>query len=130
MMGRTPSNNVEPTPNEAVLKYKCTGKDEDGPSVALFRADFSKRFPEKSTWNICLAEVFVVKYTRNSLPFDQLKDVFNYFMTYLRSLKATHRNMAANSMSGSGMVHEEKSRRDRIWKCKKTVRMLSTSLYN
>ena len=83
MMGRTHSDKVEPAPEETALKYKHTGKNEDGPSMDLFRADFSKRFPEKSPWNICLAEIFANDYVKSGLPFSQLKDVSHYFITYL-----------------------------------------------
>ena len=82
-MGRTPGNEVEPASEEAVLKYKSTGKDEDGPSMDLFRADFSEGPPEKSPWNIRLAQIFADDYTKKGLPFGQLKDVTNYFIRYL-----------------------------------------------
>jgi hypothetical protein len=36
MMGRTRSDKVEPALEETVLKYKHTGKNEDGPSIDLF----------------------------------------------------------------------------------------------
>jgi hypothetical protein len=55
LIGRTPGNEVEPAPEVAVLKYKSTGKNEDGPSMNLFQADFSEGPPEKSPWNIHLA---------------------------------------------------------------------------
>lgn len=129
-MGRTRGDNVESAPEEVVLKYKRTGKDEDGPSVNLFRADFFGGPPEKSPWNIRLAEVFTDDYSRSGLPFGQLKDVSNYFFTYLRSLKVTCRKMDTTPSSGKGTSHEHDSKRNRIRTRKKSVRLLSPLLYN
>jgi hypothetical protein len=83
MMGRTHSNKVDPALEETVLKYKSTRKNEDGPSKDLFQPDFSEKLSEKSPWNICLAEIFVTDYTKCGLPFGELKNVSNYFLTYL-----------------------------------------------
>ncbi len=132
MMGRSHRDEVESVPEEAVLKYKRTGNNEDGPSVDLFRADFSGGAPEKSPWNICLAEIFADDYTKRGLPFNQLKDVSNYFLTYLRSLQTARRMMAtpATSESGKPTAHEEDSRRNRIRKRKKTVSLLRPLLHN
>ena len=101
MMGRSHHDKVESAPEEAVLKYKHTGNNEDGPSVGLFQPDFSGGAPEKSPWNIRLAEVFADDYTKRGLPFSQLKDVSNYFLTYLRSLQTSRRRMATTSESGN-----------------------------
>jgi len=121
MMGRTRSDKVEPAPEEMVLKYKDTGKNEDGPSVDLFRSDFSERFPENSPWNIRLAEIFANDYAKNGLPFGQLNNVTNYFLTYLRTLQTTWRKTATTA-------HEEDAKRNRIRKRKKSVRLLSPLL--
>jgi hypothetical protein len=130
MMGRTRSDQVQPALEETVLKYKSTGKNEDGPSEDLFRPDFSEKLPEKSPWNIRLAEIFVTDYTKRGLPFGELKDVSNYFLTYLRSLQTACRKTATTATSGNGTVHEEDSRRSRIRKRKKTVRLLRPLPYN
>jgi hypothetical protein len=67
-IGRTCSDKVEPALEKTVLKYKHTGKNEVGPSIDLFQPDFSERFPEKSPWNIHLAEIFANDYAKSSLP--------------------------------------------------------------
>jgi hypothetical protein len=130
MMGRTRNDKIEPAPEEAVLKYKHTGKDEDGPSMDPFRADFSERHPGDSPWNIRLAEIFLNDYTQKGHPFRNLKEVSDYFFTYLQSLQRTHRKMATTAPSGTGTVHEEHSRRNRIHQRKKTVRALSPLRFN
>jgi hypothetical protein len=130
MMGRTRSDKIEPAPEEAIIKYKRTGKDEDGPSMDLFRADFSERYPENSPWNIRLADIFVNDYTQKGHPFCQLKEVSDYFFTYLQSLQRTHGKVATTAPSGRGMGHEEHSRRSRIQQRKKTVRSSSALLFN
>jgi len=98
----------------------------------LFRADFSGGAPEKSPWNICLAEIFADNYMKRGLPFSQLKDVSNYFLTYLRSLQTVRQRMAtpATSKSRKPTAHEEDSRRNRIRKRKKTVSLLHPLLHN
>jgi hypothetical protein len=121
MMGRTHGEKIEPASEEAVLRYKRTGKDEDGPSIDIFRADFSEKCPQNSLWNIRLAEIFVNDYTQKGQPFRQLKELSDYFFTYLRTLKGTHRRMTTATLGG-GTAHEEYSRRSRILQRKKTVR--------
>jgi hypothetical protein len=83
MMGRMRNDKIEPAPEEAVLKYKHTGKDEDGPSMDLFRTDFSERHPGNSLWNVRLAGIFLNNYTQKGHPFRNLKEVSDYFFTYL-----------------------------------------------
>jgi len=129
-MGRTRSDQVQPTLEETVLKYKSTGKNEDGPSKDLFRPDFSEKLSEKSPWNIRLAEIFVTDYTKCGLPFGELKDVSNYFLTYLQSLQTARRKMATTATSRNRTVHKKDSRHSRIWKRKKTVRLLRPLPYN
>jgi hypothetical protein len=124
MMGRTRNDKIEPAPEEAIMKYKCTGKDEDGPSMDMFRADLSERCAEDSPWNIRLADIFVNDYTQKGHPFRQLKEVSDYFFTYLQSLQSTYWKMVTTTPSGKGTAHEEYSRRNRIQQRKKTVRLL------
>jgi hypothetical protein len=119
MMKRTSNDKVEPALEGIVLHYKRTGKDKDGPSVDLFRPDFSESSTKKSPWNKRLAEIFVADYTKNGHPFSELKNMTDYFLTYIRSLQTTHRMM--NTSSGRGTVHEENLRRTRILKRKKNV---------
>jgi hypothetical protein len=118
MMGRTHGKKIEPTPEEAVLRYKHTGKDEDGPSMDIFQANFSKKCSQNSLWNICLAEIFVNDYTQKGQPFCQLKELSNYFFTYLRTLKGTHWRMTTATLGG-GTAHEEYSRQSRICNARK-----------
>jgi hypothetical protein len=56
-------------------------------------------------------------------PIHQVKDVSKYFLTYLRSLQSTHRKMATTATTGSGTVHEEGSKHNRIEKRRKSVRL-------
>jgi hypothetical protein len=130
MMGRTGSDGVEAALEETILNYKRTGKDEDGPSLDLFRADLSGGRPEKSPWNIRLAEIFTDDYTKKKLPFRQLKEVTDFFLTYILSLQSAHRKMTRASTSGRGTVHESVSKNNRIRGRKKSVRLLNTLLYN
>jgi len=129
LIERNRSDKVEPAPNEAVLKYKCTGQDEDGPSVDAFQADFSKRLLEKSPWNIRLALIFATDYTKQGLPFNQLKDISDYFFRYLQTLQTAHRMMARTGTS-RGTAHKESSRHNRIQKQKKSMRLLNPLTYN
>jgi hypothetical protein len=129
MMGRTRGKKVELAPKETVFKYKQTGEEEDGPSKDLFRPDFSDVFPESNSWNIRLAEIFADDYTKNNLPFSQLRDVSKYFLEYLRSLKSAHSMMTTNATSGEETLHEKASRNNRMRNRKITVRLLSHLLY-
>lgn len=130
-MGRTRhSDKIDLAPKETVLKYKHTGKEEDGPSMDLFRPDFSEGLPENSLWNIRLAEIFANDYARNGLPFSQFRDVSKYFLAYLRTLKTAYGKMTTSATSGKGTVYEEASRYNRIRKRKISVRLLSHLLYN
>jgi hypothetical protein len=122
MMGRKSTDKVEPAPEEAVLKYKSTGKDEDGPSRTQFKPDFSKTRTEESPWNLRLAEIFENDYVHSGQPFTQVKDVSKYFLAYLWSLQATNRKMTTTATDGSGNAHEEGLRRNRIKQRKKSVR--------
>jgi hypothetical protein len=121
MMGRKHGDKVKPAPEEDVLKYKSTHKEEDGPSKDRFQPDFSESCPENSPWNLCLANIFENDYVAKGHPILQVKDVSKHFLTYLRSLKSTHRKMATTATTGSGTVHEEGSRRNRIEKRRKSV---------
>ncbi len=123
MMGRKRGDKVKPAPEEAVLKYKSTHKEEDGPSKDRFQPDFSERCPENSLWNLCLANIFENDYVTKGHPIHQVKDVSKYFLTYLRSLQSTHRKMVTTATTGSGTVHKEGSRRNRIEKHRKSVRL-------
>lgn len=128
-MGRTSSNEVEPAPEDAVLIYKRTGKDEDGPSMDRFQVDFSGGHPEKSPWNLCLAKIFANDYTKHGLPLCELKEVTKFFLTYIHSLQTTHRRVARTAASGRGRVSKGTSG-GRIREHKKSVRSLSPLLYN
>lgn len=127
MMGRTRNDKAEPAPKEAIDKYKSTGKEEDGPSKDRFQADFSEARPEKSPWNIRLTEIFVDDYVQGGCPVGQLgvKDISNYFLTYLRSLRTTYRNRTTASSTGRGTVQDDVSKRNRIDKRKVSVRCSS-----
>ena len=129
-MGRTDKDSVEAAPEETVLNYKRTGKDEDGPSLDLFRADLSRGRPEKSPWNIRLAEIFADNYTKSKLPFRQLKEVTDFFLTYVQTLKTAHRKKTSTSTSGRGSVYKDNSRNNRIRQRKISVRLLNSLLYN
>ena len=130
LMGRTHKDKVEPVPEEIVLKYKRTGQDEHGPSMDLFQPDFLETCAAKSPWNTRLAAIFVNDYTKCWLPFHELKDVSDYFLTYLQSLQTVHRKATTPATSGKGTVNDEASRRDRVSKRKRSVRFLSPLLYN
>ena len=129
-MGRTRKDKVEPASEETVLKYKRTGKDEDGPSMDLFRVDFSESCAAKSPWNTRLAAIFANDYTKCGLPFRELKDVSDYFLKYLQSLQTVHRKAATPATSGKGTAKDEASRRDRVSKRKRSVRLLNPLLHN
>ena len=121
-MGRTRNDGVKPAPENAVLKFKDTGKEEDGPSKDLFQADLSESRPENSPWNLRLAEIFVDDYVQKGLPVTgHVMDLSKYFMSYLQTLYAFHRKMTTASTSGGGTAHEEAQRRSRIEKRRKTV---------
>ena len=127
MMGKTRSIEVKPAPEAAVLHFKHTGKVEDGPSVDRFQPDFSEKRPDKSPWNLRLAEVFTNDYVQKGLPIDEVKVVSQYFMRYIWSLQDAHRQASTTAPSGRGTVRDEVQRRRRIEERKKTVR--STPLF-
>jgi hypothetical protein len=124
MMGRTRNDHAEPAPKEAINKYKSTGKDEDGPSKDRFQADFSEARPGKSPWNIRLAEIFVDDYVQESGRVGQLgvKEISDYFLTYLGSLRANFRNRTTANSTGRGTVHDDALKRVRIDKRRISVR--------
>jgi hypothetical protein len=122
MMGKQRGDKADPAPEEAVLKYKTTRKDEDGPSKDRFQPDFSEKRPETSQWNIRLAEVFQNDYVQKGQPVGEVKDVTKYFLTYLGTLQSTRRKMTTNATTGTGSVHDNASRRNRIEKRKRSVR--------
>ena len=128
-MGRIGSNKIEPTPKDAVLNYKHTGKDEDGPSMDRFRADFTGGHPENSLWNIRLAKIFTNDNMRCALPFCKMKEVTHFFLAYIHSLQTAHQKVARIAASKKGNVSKGISR-GRIRECKKSVRLLSPLLYN
>jgi hypothetical protein len=107
MMGRKRGNKVKPAPEEAVLKYSSTCKEEDRPSKDQFQPDFLERCPENSLWNLSLATIFENDYVKKGQPISQVKDVSKCFLTYLQSLQSTHRKMATTAATGSGTVYEE-----------------------
>jgi hypothetical protein len=98
---------------------------EDGPSKDLFQPDFSETCAEKSLWNICLLEIFENDYVQKHLPIVKVKDVAKYFLTYLQSLQTSHRKMTTATNIAGGMAYKEASKRIRIEKCKKSVRLSS-----
>jgi hypothetical protein len=128
MMGRTRSDKAEPAPKEAIDKYKSTGKEEDGPSKDRFHTDFSKSCPEKSPWNIRLAEIFVDDYVQGDHPVGGVKDISAYFFTYLRSLRASYQNRTAANSTGRGTMHDDVSKCNRIDKCKRLVGVSSLAI--
>ena len=128
-MGRIGSNEIEPASEDAVLNYKHTGKDEDGPSVDRFQADFTGGNPENSPWNIRLAEIFTNDYMRCALPFREMKEVTHFFLTYIHSLQTAYRKAARIAASEKGKVSKG-ILRGRIRERKKSVRSLSPLLYN
>ena len=121
-MGRSRGVEVEPAPEAAVLHFKHTGKVEDGPSVDQFQPDFSEKCPEKSLWNLRLAEVFTNDYVKNGLLVEEVKELSQYFMRYLMSMQSTHQKKSTATSSDRETVHDEEQRHQRIEECKKTVR--------
>ena len=119
MMGRKSTDKVEPAPEEAILKYKSMGKDEDGPSRTQFKPDFSKTHTKESLWNLRLAEIFENDYVHLGQPFTQVKDVSKYFLAYLWSLQATNRKMTTTTTDRSRNAHKEGLRCNRIKQRKK-----------
>jgi hypothetical protein len=121
MMGVTRNNKTKPAPKEAIDKYISSGKEEDGPSKDRFVADFSQASPKNSPWNVRLAEIFVNDYLQKGHPFRQLKDISDFFYTYLHSLRANYRNRTTVNSTGRGTVNDDRSKRSRIEQRKKSV---------
>jgi hypothetical protein len=124
MMGRPHRKNVppEPAPEEAVLKYNRTRDDKDGPSKHQFQADLFTTPSAKSPWNLRLFEIFVGDYAQKGPSDGNVKDLSIYFMTYLQTLQIAHRKMTTTTEGRT--VFEVSSRRSRIEKRKKTVRLI------
>jgi hypothetical protein len=119
-MGRSTSNTPpEPASMEAILNYKSTLKDEDGPSMDHFHANFSEQSMERSVWNHHLSEIFVQDYVKKGLPISEVKKLPNFFMTYLETLQAANRKTTATAERVQ--AYKEASQRNRIEKRKKTV---------
>lgn len=104
---------------EAILNYKSTLKEEDGPSVDHFQVDFSEKSPERSGWNRRLCEIFVEDYVKKGLPISEVKKLPDFFMTYLDTLQ--NANIKATATAEKARAHKEASQRNRIEKRKKTV---------
>jgi hypothetical protein len=121
MMGMASNDVVEPAPQEAVNKYKISGRKEDGPSKEQFQADFSEASPQNSPWNVRLAVIFADDYVREGLIFSELSQITDYFYTYLQTLRTKHRNTATANSNGSGTVRDRRSKLARIDQRKKTV---------
>jgi hypothetical protein len=122
MMGRCRNDKAEPAPLEAINKYRITGNEEDGPSKDRFQADFSDSRPEKSPWNIRLSEIFLDDYMQQRQPVGRVRDISDYFFTYLGSLRANHRNKTTANSTGRGTVHDDGAKRKRIDQRKLSVR--------
>ena len=127
-MGVTRNNKTEPAPKEAIDKYISSGKEEDGPSKDRFVADFSQASPKNSPWNVRLAEIFVNDYLQNGHPFRQLKDISDFFYTYLHSLRTNYRNRTTVNSTGRGTVNDDHSKRSRIEQRKKSVTSSSLAM--
>jgi len=98
LMGRRSSNTpLEPASTEAILNYKSTLKDEDGPSLDQFQADFSEKSPDHSTWNRQLCDIFVEDYVKKGLPISEVKKLPDFFMMYLESLQSASQKMTATA---------------------------------
>ena len=122
MMKRPNQTNVPPVsvPEEAVLDYNKTRDDKYGPSKDKFQPDLFTTPSAKSTWNLCLFEIFLGDYAKGRSN-DNVNDLSNYFMTYLQSLQISHRKMTTTT--GGRTVYEASSQRCRTEKRKKTVRL-------
>ncbi len=129
MMRRTLNEKPEPAPEEAINKYKSTGKVEDGPSKDQFQPDFSAKRAERSPWNIRLSEIFENDYVQNHLPVVEVKDVAKYFLTYLQSLQTSYRKMTTATNITGGTAYEGGSKRNRIEKRKQNVRLSPLPCY-
>jgi hypothetical protein len=121
-MGRTCNDRPEPAPSEAVNKYKRTGKKEDGLSKDLFQANFSEATPEKSLWNLHLADIFVDEYVQECYPIGQVTNISKFFFIYLQILQASHLNSTTASSTGRGTVHNDVAKCQRIEQHKISVR--------
>ncbi|KAH8982252.1 hypothetical protein EDB86DRAFT_3086249 [Lactarius hatsudake] len=120
LMGRKSTDApLEPASTEAVLNYKSTLNEEDGPSMEHFQADFSEKSPENSVWNRRLCELFVDDYAKQGLPFTTVTKLPVFFMTYLETLQTTNRKMAATAEQAR--AYKKASQRNRIKKRKKTM---------
>ncbi|KAH9064436.1 hypothetical protein EDB87DRAFT_1574945 [Lactarius vividus] len=108
----------EPASMEAILNYKSTLDEEDGPSMEHFQADFSEKSPGCSAWNHRLRDLFVADYVKKGLPFTTVTKLSVFFMTYLETLQAANRKMAATAEQER--AYKEASHRNRIAKRKKT----------
>ncbi|KAH9000592.1 hypothetical protein EDB86DRAFT_522388 [Lactarius hatsudake] len=119
LMGRKSTDAPpEPASTEAVLNYKSTLNEEDGPSMEHFQADFSEKSPENSAWNRRLCELFVDDYAKQGLPFTTVTKLPVFFMTYLETLQTANRKMAATAEQAR--AYKKASQRNRIEKRKKT----------
>ncbi|KAN0128841.1 hypothetical protein V8E53_013339 [Lactarius tabidus] len=87
----------ESAPEEAVLKCNRTHDDKDGPSKDQFRADLFTTPCAKSTWNLCLFQIFLGDYVQRG-PSD-MKDLSRYFMTYLQTLQISRCKMMDGTTS-------------------------------
>jgi hypothetical protein len=120
LMGRRSTDAPpEPASTEAVLKYKYTLKEEDGPSMDHFQADFSEKSLERSAWNRHLCDIFVDDYVKKGLPISEVKKLPNFFMTYLETLQDANRK--ATATAEQAQAYEAGKQRNRIAKRKKTV---------
>ena len=122
MMGRHHHTNLPPelAPEEAVLKYRKTRNDKDGPSKDQFWPDFSTERPANNPWNNRLFEIFLGDFSQNHQDVN-VKDVSSYFWTYLQTLRTARRNMMKTTQGRT--AYEAASQRSRIDKRKKTVRL-------
>ncbi len=119
-MGRRSTDTPpEPASTEVILSYKSTLKEEDGPSMDHFQADFSEKYPGRSAWNRRLCDIFVEDYVKKGLPIMEVKKLPDFFMTYLETLRNAHRKMTATAERAQ--AYQDASRRNRIEKRKKTV---------
>ncbi|KAH9170859.1 hypothetical protein EDB89DRAFT_2071435 [Lactarius sanguifluus] len=110
---------LEPASMEAILNYKSTLNEEDGPSTEHFQADFSEKSLENSAWNRRLCDLFIDNYVKQGLLFTTVMNVSVFFMTYLETLQTANRKMAATVEQAR--VYKEASQRNMIEKRKKTV---------
>ncbi|KAH8978561.1 hypothetical protein EDB92DRAFT_1909152 [Lactarius akahatsu] len=108
----------EPASTEAILNYKSTLNEKDGPSMEHFQADFSEKYPGNSAWNGRLCDLFVDDYVKQGLPFTTVTKLSVFFITYLETLQTANRKMAATAEQAR--AYKEASQRNRIEKRKKT----------